>query len=121
MRSCGEKNSLLFLLRYIEGKELCLSRPAKDSNRSTNGDETVTKRVFLRHLYIKMIILPRQAPDKHSRENSKKDAFLQNFGETDHHQRVDIVVFSSAGTLPFWIFFHNPQLRTQMRIVPRQA
>jgi hypothetical protein len=115
------RTRFFFFYGMLIGKELCLSRPAKDSNRSTNGDETVTKRVFLRHLYIKMIILPRQARDKHSRENSKKDAFLQNFGETDHHQRVDIVVFSSAGTLPFWIFFHNPQLRTQMRIVPRQA
>jgi hypothetical protein len=31
---------------------------------------------FLRHLYIKMIILPRQTRDKH-REHSTKDAFLQ--------------------------------------------
>ena len=59
------------------GKELCLSRPAKDSNRSTNGDETVTKRVFLRHLYIKMIILPRQARDKHSRETQKRTRFCR--------------------------------------------
>ena len=34
------------------------------------------KRHFLRHLYIKIIILPRQARDKH-RENSKKRAFSQ--------------------------------------------
>ena len=39
--------------------------------------EMVRKRVFLRHLYIKMIILPRQARDKH-RENSIGDAFLQD-------------------------------------------
>jgi hypothetical protein len=42
-------------------------------------DETVVaqvrKRHFLRHLYIKCIILPRQARDKH-RENSKKGRFL---------------------------------------------
>ena len=69
------------------GKELCLSRPAKDSNRSTNGDETVTKRVFLRHLYIKMIILPRQARDKR-RENSNKDAFLQARVETSEYLRL---------------------------------
>jgi hypothetical protein len=39
---------------------------------------TVMKRALLRcHLYIKCIILPKQARDKH-RENSKKDiAFLQ--------------------------------------------
>ena len=34
----------------------------------------VRKRVFLRHFILSMIILPRQARDKH-RENSKKDAF----------------------------------------------
>ena len=34
------------------------------------------KTAFLRHLYIKMIILPRQAQDKH-RENSKKDAVFR--------------------------------------------
>jgi hypothetical protein len=32
------------------------------------------KTVFSSHLYIKMIILPRQALDKH-RKNSKKEAF----------------------------------------------
>jgi hypothetical protein len=32
------------------------------------------KTAFLRHLYLKTIILPRQAPDKH-RENSKKCRF----------------------------------------------
>jgi hypothetical protein len=36
----------------------------------------VRKRHFLRHLYIKVIILPRQARDKH-RENSKKGRFLE--------------------------------------------
>ena len=35
-------------------------------------EEQVAKRHFLRHLYIKCIILPRQARDKH-RENSKKN------------------------------------------------
>ena len=38
--------------------------------------DPVRKRVFLSHLHIKMLILPRQARDKH-KENSKKDAFLQ--------------------------------------------
>jgi hypothetical protein len=42
-----------------------------------NCNRTVRKRVVLRHLYIKMIVLPRQARDKH-RENSKKDAFRQD-------------------------------------------
>ena len=41
-----------------------------------NNMKLVRKRVFLSHLYIKMLILPRQARDKH-KENSKQDAFLQ--------------------------------------------
>jgi hypothetical protein len=36
-------------------------------------------RLFLRHLYIKCMILPRQARDKH-RENSKRDAFFPGYG-----------------------------------------
>jgi hypothetical protein len=36
----------------------------------------VRKTYFLRHLYIKTIILPRQARDKH-RKNSKKGRFSQ--------------------------------------------
>eukprot|EP01046_Picozoa_sp_COSAG06_P073952 COSAG06_NODE_22379_length_724_cov_1.311502_1_plen_75_part_01 len=39
---------------------------------------SVRKRVFLRRFYIKTIILPRQARDKH-KKNSKKDAFPQGF------------------------------------------
>ena len=42
----------------------------------------VRKRVFLSHFYIKTIILPRQARDKH-RESSKKDAF--RFCRRDTH------------------------------------
>jgi hypothetical protein len=38
---------------------------------SMSGEKTV----FLSHLYIKVIFLPRQARDKH-RENSKTDRFL---------------------------------------------
>jgi hypothetical protein len=37
------------------------------------------KTVFLSHVYIKMMILPTQARDKH-RENSKKDRFPQTSG-----------------------------------------
>jgi hypothetical protein len=39
------------------------------------------KRVFLRHFILKMIVSPRQARDKH-RENSTKDAFLQEMSST---------------------------------------
>jgi hypothetical protein len=45
----------------------------------------VRKRHFLRHLYIKCIILPRQARDKH-RENSKEVPFSQDDYAT-HCQR----------------------------------
>ena len=44
------------------------------SSRGLHIPCTVRKRHFLRHLYIKCIILPRQARDKH-RENSKKVPF----------------------------------------------
>jgi hypothetical protein len=37
------------------------------------GDIALRKTAFLSHLYVKTIILPRQARDKH-RENSKKEA-----------------------------------------------
>jgi hypothetical protein len=42
----------------------------------------VRKRHFLRHLYIKCIILPRQARDKH-RENSKKSAVFPQVSALD--------------------------------------
>jgi hypothetical protein len=45
------------------------------SGMSSGAIEKVRKRHFLRHLYTKCIILPRQARDKH-RENSKKGRFL---------------------------------------------
>ena len=45
------------------------ARPASPSGRSGN------KTVFFSHLYIKMMILPRQARDKH-RENSQKERFV---------------------------------------------
>jgi len=38
------------------------------------GDRPVSKTVFLRQFYLKTIVLPRQARDKH-RENSKRDRF----------------------------------------------
>ena len=41
----------------------------------STGIHQVRKRHFFRHLYIKVIFLPRQARDKH-RENSKKARFL---------------------------------------------
>ena len=58
---------------------------------------TVRKRDFsiLRHLYIKLIILPRQAWDKHM-ENSKKDAFLQGSSRTTLRDRAAAATGSMA-------------------------
>jgi hypothetical protein len=45
---------------------------------SMNAEESkVRKRHFLRHLYIKCIILPRQARDKHRESTQKRDVFSQ--------------------------------------------
>jgi hypothetical protein len=54
------------------------------------------KTVFLSHLYIKTIILPRQAPDKH-RENSKSDRFLAEYPYQeydDHCQAADATLLT---------------------------
>ena len=48
----------------------------------------VRKRDFLRHLHIEMIVLPRQARDKH-RENSKRTRFCREGNQTDPFQLVD--------------------------------
>jgi hypothetical protein len=45
-------------------------------------DSYLRKTAFLSHLYIKTIILPRQARDKH-RENSKKDAVFRTSRKPD--------------------------------------
>jgi len=54
--------------RFLTGREGGAQGRAQDRNGSAR------KRHFLRHLYIKIIILPRQARDK-QRENSKKVPF----------------------------------------------
>jgi hypothetical protein len=56
-------------------KDRFLSGGDKISLTNYSKAEQARKRHFLRHLYIKCIILPRQARDKH-RENSKKCRFL---------------------------------------------
>jgi hypothetical protein len=50
----------------------------RDASKAENRrrDIHLRKTAFLSHLYIKTIILPRQARDKH-RENSKKDAVFR--------------------------------------------
>jgi hypothetical protein len=55
------------------------------SGMSSGAIEKVRKRHFLRHLYTKCIILPRQARDKH-RETQKKMAFRTELlcGEASH-------------------------------------
>jgi hypothetical protein len=66
----------------IEKRRFCRATTSRNGRRAhqpkiARGEEaTARKRHFLRHLYIKIIILPRQARDKH-RENSKKVPFSQ--------------------------------------------
>jgi hypothetical protein len=55
------------------------------------------KRHFLSHLYIKCIILPRQARDKH-RENSKKGRFLQVYQHASFWERLAAGHAAGAGT-----------------------
>ena len=60
--------------------------------------EQVRKRLFLRHLYIKCIILPRQARDKH-RENSKRGAVfsqvLAQAGDRENYRALEAWVRSN--------------------------
>ena len=58
--------------------------------QSSGRSCSVGKRHFLRHLYIKCIVLPRQARDKH-RENSKQERrfrrWLQRLPQLDRRRR----------------------------------
>jgi hypothetical protein len=60
---------LSFVLTAITAELVAAEMPSGPRH----GSGTLRKTAFLSHLYIKTIILPRQARDKH-RENSKKDA-----------------------------------------------
>ena len=46
----------------------------------------VRKRVFLRHLYIKMITLPRQARDKHRETSQKRTRFCSSQSASQQYQ-----------------------------------
>ena len=59
--------------------------PARRQLRENRREETGEKTVFLSHLCIKMLILPRQARDKH-RENSETDRFLAGLGAGVGHE-----------------------------------
>jgi hypothetical protein len=48
-----------------------------DSDCDSDDNDEVRKRHFLRHLYIKCIILPRQARDKHRQSTQKSAVFSQ--------------------------------------------
>jgi hypothetical protein len=59
---------------------LCADNCDKEGGGNGRGiEDEVRKRHFLRHLYIKCIILPRQARDKHRESTQKRDVFLQGF------------------------------------------
>jgi hypothetical protein len=62
-------------------KKGCVFLQGRSSVRRAIAFGAARKRHFLRHLYIKIIILPRQARDKH-RENSKKVPFSQGSSRT---------------------------------------
>ena len=62
--------ALLAMLVYNMSKAVLHSTPGEVVGQ-------VRKRHFLRHLYIKCIILPRQARDKHRESTQKRDVFLQ--------------------------------------------
>jgi hypothetical protein len=71
-------------------EELALYRRTYGTNPLHLDVEQARKRHFLSHLYIKYIILPRQARDKH-RKNSKKCRFLagiRNVGSGDRRACV---------------------------------
>ena len=67
---------------YIEMAQKCRflaplqGEKAKEENNELHRQEAkVVKRVFLRRLILKMIVLPRQARDKH-RESTQNSAFV---------------------------------------------
>jgi hypothetical protein len=73
-RACLGKSSSLFMRKKTQSKRAVFFFRSQD--RGQDRRRRVRKRHFFRHLYIKCIILPRQARDKH-RENSKKVPFSQ--------------------------------------------
>jgi hypothetical protein len=62
---------------------------------------TCRKRPFFRHLYIKTIILPRQARDKH-RENSKKDAVFRTC-RTQTNALISFATVPDVCPEPVWV------------------
>ena len=68
---CQTRGSSLALTASV----LCPVHKIDECNSGQPGLR-LRKTAFLRHLYIKTNILPRQARDKH-RENSKKDAVFR--------------------------------------------
>ena len=75
--------------------------------------------LFLSHLYIKTIILPRQAQDKH-RENSKKDAVFRTTPSRIPHTKrngVSLTVFPgfAVPSLSWQSSFLNPKKRKRER------
>ena len=71
-RACLGKSSSLFMRKKTQSKRAVFFFRSQD--RGQDRRRRVRKRHFFRHLYIKCIILPRQARDKH-RETLKKWPF----------------------------------------------
>jgi hypothetical protein len=70
-------------------------------SRSTRSSLAGEKKGFFRHLFIKMIILPRQARDKH-RENSPKARFLATRSSRPALATLPSTHSGTAGTTWRW-------------------
>ena len=86
----------LLLVRAIAAHPPALHSPA-DQDRSAHGHPGKKTALFVSHLYIKCIILPRQARDKH-RENSKQSAvFPQPRVEMSFADEKTIIEYQDLG------------------------
>jgi hypothetical protein len=81
---------VVWCVRFVHVTDVCAcvcSIETGDEGPIPNARQ-VRKRHFLSHLYIKVIILPRQARDKH-RETSKKDAVFSQWLCEDQTDEVN--------------------------------
>ena len=61
--------------------------PARRQLRENRREETGEKTVFLSHLCIKMLILPRQARDKHGESTKKRTVFFAGLPGANTNER----------------------------------
>jgi hypothetical protein len=106
-----------------------LRREKKDTGVRTRVDRgevradivpILRKTAFLRHLYIKTIVLPRQARDKH-RENSKKDAVFRTSASAVMLPGQTTFTSSSSSTSKQDMQFGPIKLKSKQRVPPFQV